>query len=47
MILTIPNEFGYVIFVIGLSWIMNFYLTFLVILARRKYKVEYPVLYLE
>uniref|UniRef100_A0A7S1NDF5 Glutathione S-transferase 3, mitochondrial n=1 Tax=Eutreptiella gymnastica TaxID=73025 RepID=A0A7S1NDF5_9EUGL len=45
--LAITEDFGYVILVIGISWIMNFYLVFLVIAARKKYGVEYPTLYAE
>ena len=41
----IPDEFGYVVIVIGLSWFMNFFLVTLVIMARKKYGVEYPTLY--
>jgi len=41
----IPDAFGYVMLVLGLSWFMNFYLAFMVMGARKKYKVEYPALY--
>ena len=43
----IPNEFGLVILVIGISHFMNIYLTILVAIARKEYKVDYPTLYLE
>lgn len=45
--LSLSSEFGYVIFVIGLSHIMNIYLMINVSIARKKYNVQYPKLYAE
>eukprot|EP00164_Ancoracysta_twista_P000002 GFYU01000004.1.p1 GENE.GFYU01000004.1~~GFYU01000004.1.p1 ORF type:complete len:164 (-),score=52.25 GFYU01000004.1:124-558(-) len=41
----IQKDFGLVILAIGASWFVNFYQTFLVIKARKKYNVTYPDLY--
>jgi glutathione S-transferase len=42
----VPLEYGYVIGTVGLSHFMNIFLTTKVIAARKKFKVEYPTLYL-
>ncbi len=44
--ITIDKDFAWVVLVIGLSHFMNFYLTYLVVKARKQYGVEYPTLYL-
>ena len=41
----IPQGYGYVFAVLGGSFVMNTYLTMNVIMARKKYGVEYPALY--
>mmetsp|Transcript_649 Transcript_649/g.944 ORF Transcript_649/g.944 Transcript_649/m.944 type:complete len:145 (-) Transcript_649:204-638(-) len=43
--LEISSDFGYVIIVAGLSWLVNMYNSVLVMKARKKYGVEYPNLY--
>eukprot|EP01036_Dinobryon_divergens_P025414 gene25414-33960_t len=41
----LPPKYGYVFGVLGSSFVMNTYLTINVVLARKKYKVDYPLLY--
>eukprot|EP00992_Anisonema_acinus_P009708 TRINITY_DN5902_c0_g1_i1.p1 TRINITY_DN5902_c0_g1~~TRINITY_DN5902_c0_g1_i1.p1 ORF type:complete len:142 (+),score=28.38 TRINITY_DN5902_c0_g1_i1:33-458(+) len=43
--MNIPADFGYVVLVVGLSWIMNIFLIVQVAQARKKYNVQYPNLY--
>lgn len=43
--LPLPREYGYVFAVLGGSFFMNTYLTFLVVQARNKYGIHYPYLY--
>eukprot|EP00746_Dinoflagellata_sp_MGD_P011269 gnl/MRDRNA2_/MRDRNA2_123576_c0_seq1.p1 gnl/MRDRNA2_/MRDRNA2_123576_c0~~gnl/MRDRNA2_/MRDRNA2_123576_c0_seq1.p1 ORF type:complete len:162 (+),score=20.25 gnl/MRDRNA2_/MRDRNA2_123576_c0_seq1:84-569(+) len=40
-----PEGYELVFVPLALSWIMNFFLTFQVIIARKKYNVHYPNLY--
>lgn len=41
----LPANFGYIFAVLGLSFFMNVYLTINVVMARKKYNIEYPNLY--
>eukprot|EP00992_Anisonema_acinus_P001576 TRINITY_DN10498_c0_g2_i2.p2 TRINITY_DN10498_c0_g2~~TRINITY_DN10498_c0_g2_i2.p2 ORF type:complete len:142 (-),score=41.95 TRINITY_DN10498_c0_g2_i2:51-476(-) len=41
----IPADFGYVVLVVGLSWVMNIFLIVQVAQARKRYNVQYPNLY--
>lgn len=43
--LPLPNEYGYIFAVLAASCIMNIYLVFNVVTARKKYGVDYPALY--
>ncbi|KAM0936075.1 putative glutathione transferase [Dioscorea sansibarensis] len=45
VVLEIQKEYGYVVLVVVLYAILNFWMGFQVGKARRKYKVFYPVLY--
>ena len=45
IMLQLPSNYGYVMGVLGGSFFMNGYLTYLVIMARKKYDVQYPYLY--
>jgi len=40
-------DYGLVMGTVGLSHVMNAYLTYLVVKARKKYDVQYPALYAE
>ena len=42
---SLPPNYGYVFGVLGGSFFMNTYLTTNVVLARKKYKIDYPLLY--
>lgn len=44
-VVEITPEYGYVVLVLAASFIMNLYLTINVVLARKKYDVQYPALY--
>eukprot|EP00996_Jenningsia_fusiforme_P005663 NODE_6677_length_545_cov_235.804435_g6256_i0.p1 GENE.NODE_6677_length_545_cov_235.804435_g6256_i0~~NODE_6677_length_545_cov_235.804435_g6256_i0.p1 ORF type:complete len:142 (+),score=2.25 NODE_6677_length_545_cov_235.804435_g6256_i0:63-488(+) len=41
----IEPDYGYVLIVLGLSWILNIFLSVQVSRARKLYKVNYPTLY--
>merc|ERR1712194_751483 len=41
----IQPGFGYVMLVIAASWVMNTFLVIQVVVARKKYGVQYPALY--
>eukprot|EP00164_Ancoracysta_twista_P019801 GFYU01035038.1.p1 GENE.GFYU01035038.1~~GFYU01035038.1.p1 ORF type:complete len:144 (-),score=27.83 GFYU01035038.1:14-445(-) len=43
--LEVTPEFGYVLLSIGLSWLLYWYQMILVVMARKKYDVQYPTLY--
>ena len=42
---SIPDNYGYVFLVVGLSFLMNMYLGINVSIARKKYDVQYPNCY--
>uniref|UniRef100_A0A7S4N2J1 Glutathione S-transferase 3, mitochondrial n=1 Tax=Guillardia theta TaxID=55529 RepID=A0A7S4N2J1_GUITH len=42
---SLPKGYGYVVAVVGGSFLLNMYLTINVVTARKKFKVEYPLLY--
>lgn len=41
----VPQDFGLVMLVLVLSWLLNAYLSLLVTRARKKYNVPYPTMY--
>lgn len=41
----VPENYGYVVGVVGLSHFMNFFLIMKVVKARKQYNVQYPALY--
>ena len=41
---SLPKEYGLVIGAFGASWFVNWYLSVLVMKARKVYGVEYPAL---
>ncbi|XP_047128149.1 glutathione S-transferase 3, mitochondrial isoform X1 [Hydra vulgaris] len=42
---TLPSEYGYVVLTFFLSIVMLTYFTFKVVMARKKYNIQYPTLY--
>jgi glutathione S-transferase len=42
---SLPKDYGYVFAVLGGSFFMNTYLVMNVVIARKKYDVQYPALY--
>jgi glutathione S-transferase len=44
-VVVFPENYGYVFAVLSASFFMNYYLSYNVISARKKYGVEYPALY--
>jgi len=43
--LTLPREFGYVVLSLSGTWIANYFLQIRVMRARKRYDVQYPLLY--
>lgn len=42
---SIPNDYGYIFLVVGLSFVLNIFLGMNVAMARKKYDVQYPNCY--
>nr|AFO84301.1 glutathione S-transferase [Prorocentrum minimum]AGO03486.1 microsomal glutathione S-transferase [Prorocentrum minimum] len=47
MAFMVPDNFGYCVVAVGVSWFMNFFLSIRVMQARKEYGVDYPFLYAE